>query len=140
MTDQPTPRLLDTPGERLRAAREGAGFTQQSLAERLWGNKNRASNIAAWEKNTYLLNTTSARRLADVLGVAPEYLLYGAVPADPCAPYAEIVTAARQVIAAYERNPSSIPNELADEIETLQARLDAFDADRQDSEREEPTP
>lgn len=136
-TEQSPRRLLDTPGERLRAAREGAGFTQQSLAERLWGNKNRASNIAAWERNTYSLSYASAKLLADALGTTPEYLLEGD---DPCAPYAEIVTAARQVIAAYERNPSSIPNELADEIETLQARLDAFDAARQDSEREEPTP
>ncbi len=129
MTDQPT-RLLDTPGERLRAAREGAGFTQQSLAERLWGNKNRASNIAAWERNTYSLSYASAKLLADVLGTLPEYLLEGSAPPDPCAAYVPVLDAARQVVAAYEHATSLV--DTMDSLDNLRAVLDAFDAARQD--------
>jgi transcriptional regulator with XRE-family HTH domain len=139
-TEQPPRPVRDTPGERLRDAREAAGYTQQSLADHLWGNKARASNIGNWERNAYSLSYPSAKLLADALGVTPEYLLEGSAAPDPCAPYAEVLISARQVVAAYERNPSSMTDALIDGLDSLRAQLDTFDAARQDREREEPTP
>jgi transcriptional regulator with XRE-family HTH domain len=140
MTEQPPRPVRDTPGERLRDAREAAGFTQQALADHLWGNKARASNIGNWERNAYSLSYPSAKLLADALGVTPEYLLEGSAAPDPCAAYDELVTAVRQVVAAHEQTRQNLPQTLNEQLFTLRAVLDAFDAARQDRKREEPTP
>lgn len=66
---------MSTFGERLREARESKKFSQHGLARATGITQ---GTISQWKKGLYILrDRAKAQALADVLGVTPEWLLYG---------------------------------------------------------------
>lgn len=61
-------------GERLKAARQKLGLTQDQLAEVI--GKNRVT-IVRWENGTSEINAKRARQLSEHLDVTPEWLMFG---------------------------------------------------------------
>lgn len=65
-------------GERVRAARRSAGMTQDKLAQRL---KTSAQDLGQVENGWRSVSIPRAYSFAEALGVAPEWLLSGLMPA-----------------------------------------------------------
>ena len=61
-------------GARIRTAREGRGWTQDQLAEAVGVSR---SAVAQWETGRAGQVTTNLTRVASVLGVGVEHLMYG---------------------------------------------------------------
>ena len=61
-------------GDRIRAARKKHGWLQQELADRVGVSRQIASN---WERGYTPPDTDGVAKIAAVLGISVEYLLYG---------------------------------------------------------------
>jgi len=61
-------------GARIKAAREDQGWTQDQLADAVGVSR---SAVAQWETGRAGQVTTNLTRLASILGVGVEYLMYG---------------------------------------------------------------
>ncbi len=77
MTDRPP--LPAGAGARIRASRQAVGLTQDGLARAVGVSR---SAVAQWETDRAGQVGGNLARIAQVLGVAVEYLLTGATPAD----------------------------------------------------------
>jgi transcriptional regulator with XRE-family HTH domain len=88
----PTPAKLEKAreiGERIRTSREGLGWTQDQLARRTNNGSITGNAISRWERGAVLPRTQSLEQLAEAMGLAPGYLIFGsggqpvATAADP---------------------------------------------------------
>lgn len=76
-TGRPAKTVRTEFGERVRAAREAAGLTQQQVAERLGITQ---PSYALWERHTVALKPEQITNLAKILGVRIEELVNPATP------------------------------------------------------------
>jgi transcriptional regulator with XRE-family HTH domain len=74
---RPTSKPRSELGERLVAARERAGITQQQLADKIGSNQ---KVIAYWERNDVALRVDQINAVASALKVSPADLLNGSEP------------------------------------------------------------
>ena len=94
--------------DRIRKAREYAGFKQATLAEKIPVARN---TVGRWENGTFLPSNVDLHRIAEVTQVSAEWLIYGddATPqgrADPHLPPSR-----RLVVEWTERGMVVVPEE-----------------------------
>jgi transcriptional regulator with XRE-family HTH domain len=102
-------------GERLTAARQQSGLTQQQLAERL-GTVQRV--IAHWERAPVALRADQLSALADALGVTADYLVGRD---EPKKRGSGPVGRARQVLETVSRLPRHQQQKIIDVVEAMVA-------------------
>jgi len=70
--------MTQTIGDRIKEARERAGFTQQQLADRLGIRASGRQRVSGWETGLRTPRRDTLEKIARATGVTPAWIAYGA--------------------------------------------------------------
>ena len=71
---------MQTIGDRIKQARETAGFTQQQLADQLGIRANGIQRVSGWETGVRVPNRSNLSRIAIVTRASAAWIEYGVEP------------------------------------------------------------